>query len=450
MARAKWSLLLGGLLLPACTYFLAPIDDVKVYESGGGGGGGGAQPDATVDAPFADATPEAARGDGGVGGLDATTSDAAPDANDSGQDASDSGKDAGVCTGLLAAPLPRISLSADNNAIGIADFNGDMKLDAVIPSRLNNTASVILGNGDGTFMPRVSYPTNQNPVSLAVGDLNGDQNADVVATSTNGGGGTVSVLLGTGTGALQARVNYTTGQGTVDVAIADLNGDNKRDVLAVNNTDNTVSVLLGNGDGTLQPKADYTVGMGPGFIAVADVNADTVLDVLVINAGANTLSVLLGNGNGTLQTKVDYPTSTTPTALALADVNGDGKIDIVASNSSNSVTPSVVSVLLGNGNGTFMPMSTVVTGRFPSSVRLADLDGDGKVDIVAACAGDDTISVNRGNGDGTFRPVESYSTGANTAPSSVSVADLNRDGKLDVIVLLSGVDQGTVLLNSCP
>jgi hypothetical protein len=135
-----------------------------------------------------------------------------------------------------------------------------------------------------------------------------------------------------------------------------------------------------------------------------------------------------------------FPTDMAPRAMALGDVNKDAKVDVVVTAGPNKIT-----VLLGNGDGTFTAKPTVTTGSNPYGVALADLDGDGNVDLVAASAGDSTIAVNRGNGDGTFRAVETFDNGANTVPTYVDVASLDGKGKPDVFVV-TGTDTADVLL----
>lgn len=364
-----------------------------------------------------------------------------------GGDAGDGGK---TCTALLGAPPPAIGLRTDNTGLALIDLDKDNVLDAVIASRQSRVVSVLLGNGNGSFKPRVDYAAGVNSADVAVGDLNGDGKADVVATSApNGAAGAVSVLLGNGDGTLQAKVDYATGQGTLTVALAKLDGDAVLDVVAVNSTDNTVSVLVGNGDGTFQGKVDYATGTTPGAVAVADVDGDGKNDVVVVSGTGSTVSVLRGNGDGTLQAKVDYTTDTQPTGLALGDLNGDGKPDIVTSNSTGAVNPSVLSVLLNAGDGTFLAKSSLATGRFPSAVRLADMDGDTKLDIVCAAAGADAIAVHRGNGDGTFVAPQSFTTGAGTGPSMLAVGKLRGAARPDVFALLGATDQATVL-SGCP
>jgi len=410
-------------LAPACTYVIAPLDDVRVF---GGASDAGDAEDLGVDA-----APDTAIAP------DTTPIDSAPE----------TAVDAGPCTSLLSRLAARQVLRPDSPTLKLADLNGDGKLDMIAPSRPRNAVQVLLGNGDGSFGAYTETAVSQNPVDLAVGDVNGDGKLDVVVTSSPPSSGSVSVLLGNGDGTLGGKTDFTSGVGTIAVALADVNKDSKLDVLAVSLDDAKVNVLLGNGDGTFQAKVDYAVTTG-GSIAVADVNGDGNPDVFVINSPDSTVSVLLGKGDGTFHAKVDYPTDATPTEIAVADVNGDGRPDIVTTNAS-TMDPSVVSVLLAKSDGTFNPKTSVVTGKNPYGLALVDLDGDGKVDIAAACAGDETVTINRGKGDGTFAAAEPYATFSSAAPIALAAGDLDKDGRVDLVAIDDLGAKTITMLNAC-
>jgi len=371
--------------------------------------------------------------DGGTG--DSSTGDSSAGDSSTG--------DAGVCTNLLTLQPGSIGLAPDDTAIRIGDFNGDTYPDAVIVGRATKVVSLLRGTSTGGFLNPVTFATGVNPQGIAVGDVNGDTKLDFVTSSTTP---EVNVHIGDGLGSFAAKVPYTTGAGTNDVALADLNGDTKLDIVSSNYSGNTVSVLIGNGDGTFGAKSDFAAGTGPGRIVTAKLRtASANIDAVVINSGSNTINVLLGNGNGTLSAPVSYATDMTPTDIAVADLNGDGKLDIVVTTSNGAVSPSVFSVLLGNGDGTFAAKTSVATGKYPNGVAIVDLDHDGKLDVLTACSGDSTISVNRGNGDGTFMAAQAFSNGTDTFPLALAVRPFA--GRPD-IVAVTGVDSATVL-NAC-
>jgi hypothetical protein len=182
------------------------------------------------------------------------------------------------------------------------------------------------------------------------------------------------------------------------VAVADVNGDGKADLLVTNQGSNTVSVLLGNGNGSFKAAKNFAVGTAPLGVAAGDVNGDGILDLVVANDGSGNVSVLLGNGNGTFGAAKTYKAGTGPSALSLADVNGDGRLDlVVANNGSNTM-----SVLLGNGNRTFAAAQNFATGTGPAALAVADANGDGRPDLIVANQGSNTAGVLLNAGNGNF------------------------------------------------
>ena len=174
----------------------------------------------------------------------------------------------------------------------------------------------------------------------------------------------------------------------------------------------------------------FDAGSGPQSVAVGDFNGDGKPDLAVVNSYSNNVSILLGNGDGTFQIHVDYPTGAQPGSVAIGDFNGDGKLDLAVVNSySNNV-----SVLLGNGNGTFQPAVSYGTGSGtgPAFVAVGDFNRDGKLDLAVANSNSSNVSVLLGNGDGTFQTAVNYDVGG--APTSIAVGDFNHDGKLDLAV----------------
>jgi hypothetical protein len=341
---------------------------------------------------------------------------------------------------VTAANFPT---GAGPNAVAVGDFNHDGKLDLVTVGNGNgtNTVSVLLGNGNGTFKAPHNYTPGSDPVAVAVGDLNGDGNLDLVVV--NNGSNSVSVLLGNANGTFKAAHNYAVGTNPDSVALGDANGDGKLDIIVSDagapppNPPPGVSVLLGNGNGTF--KAAKTVHFGPGIgppnaVTVGDFNGDGKLDVATADGGPgpNTVSVLLGNGNGTFQAPVQYNTGANPTGIAVADFNGDGKLDLVTAD--NGPGPNNVSVLLGNGDGTFQAPQNYSAGGGALNVTVADVNGDGHPDLITANGGfaNNSVSVVLNNGDGTFAAPFLFAADQN--PVAVAVGDFNGDGKVDLMV----------------
>jgi FG-GAP-like repeat/Abnormal spindle-like microcephaly-assoc'd, ASPM-SPD-2-Hydin/FG-GAP repeat len=320
------------------------------------------------------------------------------------------------------------------NSIATGDFNGDGIVDLAVANSIDNTVSVLLGKPDGTFAPQVTYATGAGPVGITAGDFNGDGNLDLAVT--NAGcvpakfgphctGHTVSLLLGNGDGTLQSHIDYATGFQPSAVAAGDFNGDGKLDLAVANTLDSTVSVLTGNGDGSFQTQVVYPTVPGVSVIT-GDFNGDHKLDLVVAldcstcggqpPSPPNGISVLLGNGDGTFQQQL---VSQGGSPLVAADFNGDGKLDLFAGGS----------VLLGNGDGTFLIHANYATG---TAGAAADLNGDGKADLVLTQPNSNSVAVLVGNGDGTFQPAAQY--GIPASSTYVVIADFNGDGKFDLAV----------------
>jgi len=335
-------------------------------------------------------------------------------------------------------------------AVASGDFNGDGKLDVAVASKQNNNVVVLLGKGDGTFQAPVAYATGLSPSGVVAGDFNSDNKLDLAIT--NSADNTVSVLLGNGDGTFQGQTTLATGTNPTSVTAADLNADSKLDLVVTNAGNNTVSVLLGNGNGTFQTPGVFATGAYPVSAAVGDFNRDGSPDLAVANLNGDTVSILLGNGNGTFGTQTTYATGDYPAAVIAEDFNGDNKLDLAVADSNCDAAGTCsatgfVSVLLGNGNGTFQPHVQYASGSGPQALLVADFNRDGRLDLAVANARENTVSVFIGQGDGTFGTRNDQSTGG-TSPSSVVTADFNGDSNTDVAVANQGSNTVTVSLGN--
>jgi hypothetical protein len=304
------------------------------------------------------------------------------------------------------------------------------------PKSLRVTARIVLcaaissATAFAQFETRASVRVLLLPQSPAVGDFNRDGKLDLAVASEGATG--VSVLLGNGDGTFRAAVNYSVPVAPDRVAVADLRNIGIQD-LVVTNFNDSVSVLLGNGDGTFQPAVNYATPPAPTYVAVGDFNGDHILDIVALEVTGNChcLSVLLGNGDGTFQEPpitTDLPDPAP--AFGIGDFNGDGKLDVAAAWFFG--TSGGVDILLGNGDGTFQLGGTypAVVGVFP--VTVADLRGNGKLDLVIP-GGNEGVGVLLGNGNGTFEPVQYYGTLVAFA-ASAAAGDVNGDGIPDLVV----------------
>ena len=327
-----------------------------------------------------------------------------------------------------------------------ADFNGDDKLDALVVSAPwyfgesgDGQVSVMLGNGDGTFGQPTTYTIPGFMIShAATADFNGDGKLDLVVTVLdNQGNGYASILLGNGDGTFGQPTNFVSNANSTIVATADFNADGKLDLAIV--CSYGVSILLGNGDGTFQPQVTYGPEE-PYTLTIGDFNSDDILDLAVGDQTSDQLHILLGNGDGTFQAPSSFG-SGEPFAyfVTTADVNSDGKLDLMAGGNSGQAT-----VLLGDGDGAFQPYVGYATGLDPLWIETSDFNADGDLDLVTANTGANTVSVLLGNGNGTFQSHMDFGTGQN--PTSVATGDFNGDGKLDLISANTASNTISVLL----
>lgn len=317
------------------------------------------------------------------------------------------------------------NLSYDSHDLLVGDF-GNGHLDLATTNQLANSVSILLGNGNGTFQAATSYTVN-SPMHLAAGDF-GRGHLDIATTDGNN---TVSVLPGNGDGTFQSATEYAVGYGPDSLVLADF-GNGHLDIATANtnpNVGSTVSVLLGNGNGTFQSAVNYAVAGTPYTLVARDFGNGRV-DLATANEASggvfnySTVSVLLGNGDGTFQSATSYAVGATPYSMVVGDF-GNGHLDLATANfSDNSVT-----ILLGLGDGYFQTSAPYGVGPGPYALAVGDF-GNGHVDLATANHLGNTVSVMLGNGDGTFQRSISYIVGR--APSSIVTADFNHDGRLDL------------------
>jgi hypothetical protein len=329
--------------------------------------------------------------------------------------------------------------------IAVGDFNKDGKLDVIAGlSGVNGaaTVAVLLGNGDGTLQPEVLYGTVDNPSFVAVADFNGDGNLDWITNANQAF--YLAIGLGRGDGTFLAARNFPVGSGAAAAGVADFNKDGKLDVVTANSGSADNTVLLGKGDGTFQPTVSLSVpGLTPVDVVTGDFNNDGNPDFIVLNGNGgfvapcygtsmNCLSVYLGKGDGTFQApSVVSSGSSGGVFMFVGDFNGDGKLDLaIAQNTSG---PPSIAILLGNGDGTFKALTPFSTGGSSIALfQIADVNNDGKLDLIVTDYLKGQVQVFLGKGDGTFQPPTNIATGR--YPGGVAVADFNGDGKLDILL----------------
>jgi predicted nucleotidyltransferase len=382
-------------------------------------------------------------------------------------------------------------------AVAVTDFNQDQQLDIAVANFDSHTIGIFLGTSDGTFRSQTTFSTGSSrPRSIAVGDFNNDAELDIAIV--NYGTNNIGVFLQDRNGSFANQITFFTGYDSDPYALAvgDLNNDNKLDIIVANYGTNNVGILLGLGNGTFAIQIIFSTGINshPYSIAIDNLNSDTYLDIVVACSGTNNVGIILGYGDGTFTIPTMYSTgnNSLPLSVAIADLDNDNKLDIAVGNYD---TASVV-VLLGDGNGnfsvqkipffnssnsnpysiaigdfnadnrsdiavvnydfnyvdiilnyrnySFLSQTTYTTnsdsypasnsGSYPTSVVIADLNNDKKLDIIVANYGDNFVEIFLGYGDGTFSSGRIYSTGGGSGPCSIVVGDFNNDNQSDIVV----------------
>jgi hypothetical protein len=364
----------------------------------------------------------------------------------------------GSITTTDIAPKVGFTTGIGPNSVAIGDMDGDGKPDLAIANNSSNTVSVLRNTGSSgtvSFATKVDFATGSYPVSVAIGDIDGDGNPDLAFT--NYSSNTVSVLRNTGSSGtvnFAPRVNFAAGASPYSVAIGDIDGDGKPDLAIANYNDNTVSVLRNIGSsGTVvfATKVDFATGTGPISVAIGDIDGDGKPDLATANYTNNTVSVLRNTGSsGTVSfaTRVNFATGTNPISVAIGDIDGDGKPDLAIAN----LADNTVSVLRNTGSSGMVNFDTKVdfaTGSGPISVAIGDIDGDGKPDLAIANVSSYTVSVLRNTGSSgtvSFAPKVDFATGA--GPQSVAIGDIDGDGNPDLAIANLSSSTVSVLRNT--
>jgi len=351
---------------------------------------------------------------------------------------------------IISVPTAPVSLA-------VGDFNGDGIPDAAV-ANIGGTGSleVLLGNGDGTFRLDATYSVAIG-FNVATASLRHSGILDLVTAGT-GDEDYVSVLLGNGDGTFQSPVSYPTTAGSKMLTLGDFTGHGNIDVLnlegssALGQICDCIEVLPGNGDGTFgAPITTYITNTTPGAIATGDFNNDGKLDLAVAGAFFSTyqVDILLGNGDGTFTADGDHVLIGSGPVATGYFTSDKTKVDVAVAYGGGA------GILLGNGDGTFQPPVYYQTAPVPTWLIAQDLDGDGKIDLAESIDGSGTgtpfppeASVLKGNGDGTFQAAEFYPVGNRDNLQYIAAADFNNDGKTDLVLVGFLTQQVTTLLNT--
>ena len=333
-----------------------------------------------------------------------------------------------------------------------ADVNGDGYLDLVSGNGNPNSITVLTNNGSGGFAYRTSLIMARFPQFIQAADMNGDGRVDLTcAAGTN-----LVVMTNNGASSFgsNATIMVQSAQTSVPCFITvDVNNDGKLDFVCVNNNiqggSPALTVLTNNGSGVYGSNAMLIVGDQPLFVAAADINGDGYLDLVSANYGASSLTVLTNNGLGIFGSNATLNPGGRPYCVAAASIRNNGKVDLISANAvGNTLT-----VLTNNGSGVFGSNATLVVGNGPSFVVAADLNGDGYADLISAGLNTGaplTVFTNDGSGVFGFNTTLKVGVFVGGGARCVIAADLNNDGKMDLVAANSGGNTLTVLLNTSP
>lgn len=394
---------------------------------------------------------------------------------------------------------PTFEVEVNPLAVAAGDINNDGKLDLVAANSSSDNVTTLVNICNATpcsganFKQAVDSPIGvvDEPFSVAVGDFNRDGRDDMV--TANFGSGNATILLGDGTGSFPNTSTVAAEGGPFAVVVGDFNNDGKQDLAIVNRNSNNLTIRLGDGMGGFPSASTVGVGFLPDAAAIGDFNRDGNQDLAVANAVGN-VTILLGDGTGGFPNTSTVGAGTLPNSVAVGDFNNDGKQDLaIANRTSNNVTIRLgdsmggfpdamastvaagdgatsvaagdfnldgnqdlavannradnVTILLGDGTGAFPNASTVGAGAAPLFVAIADLDLDGHQDLAVANSNSGNVTVRLGNGTGGFPGVSTVS--ANVGAASIAIGDFNNNGKPDLAVANYASDNVTVQLNNC-
>jgi hypothetical protein len=368
-------------------------------------------------------------------------------------------------TGLFSGGSdPAVLANPQSVAVGDLDRDGDLDI-VVVDNRpgsaLAGSASVRINNGAGVFTTVGTVPVGRGPYQVVLANLDYDGLLDIFTANSNhdpGATGTVSVRRNLGFGNYYvADQEVPVGNNPHGIAIGDVNGDGDLDIVAANYTagtstaTSTVSVRLKQGVYFATSGQEVAVGSQPLNVALGDLDSDGDLDLVTSSSNGTTASVRFNDGLGVFSGKLEVSVGFNPHQVVLGDVDGDGDLDLLTANyydytnPRNDYTSSVVAVRLNDGKGAFSGTQQVSVGQGARSLALGDADGDGDLDVFATNELTNSVAVRLNNGSGLFNGTQQVAVG--TTPISIALGDLDGDGTLDLATANLGSATTSVRLN---
>ena len=341
--------------------------------------------------------------------------------------------------------------SAPNTySLAVGDLNNDNQTDVILANSGTDNLSIRFGSHNATFLSDIIYPLQSNsyPQYVLTGDVNKDEYFDLIVVNSKSN--TMNLILGYGNGSFADSMSYTTGDNSRPyfVTMTDLNNDNRSDLIVANEGTNEIGIFFA---------FDYTTFIlgnsylfenctRPSSVVVNDFNNDGELDIAVIFQTSRHLVILLGQGNGNFIISMSYfmGEGSNPTIITASDVDNDNQTDIIIAHAGWNY----IDVFFGEGNGTFDPMNTYLIrlNFFATRIAVGDVNNDDIIDIVSVSSSGNSINILIGDGDGGFILTNSYSTGFSSRPEAVSLGDLNNDSHIDIVVANFGTDNVGIFL----
>lgn len=346
----------------------------------------------------------------------------------------------GCAATLSFAPGERYRVGDSPRSLVLADLDGDGAAEIVTANHGSNDVTVLINELGRFFSAGPATPVGEIPLGIAAGDFDRDGHADVA--TANGRSGDVSVLFGAGDGSFLQTSTYAIGRDARTILAADIDGNSAVDLVVAAPGMGGIPLLMNRGDGQFD-RIVVGAGFQPWWIALGDVTGDGRRDLVSANGESGDLTILAANPAGGFTPRSRLPLPALPFSVAIGDVDGDGAADLLTGNGRDASVS-----LLRSRRGSFAAPVRIPFGPGPYAVHLHDLDADGALDIVTVSESDvvGSIALRRGNGDGSFADEHRINVGR--LPYAVAAADIDRDGALDLVAAVGASDEVVVLRQS--